>query len=130
MEAAVGNSFLGTGLLQAAELLLLLLQAAELRPSSLLLLLLLLLAISPPAAAAAVSGLTLSRAAPRLLAAPAAQAANKVPKVLKGEFPPVLSSWDNFSCAAGSLKVLKGASKNLKEISPWLEQTNSEGNDE
>ena len=71
MEAAVGNSFLGTGLLQAAELLLLLLlQAAELRPSSLLLLLLLLLAISPPAAAAAVSGLTLSRAAPRLLAAP------------------------------------------------------------
>ena len=72
MEAAVGNSFLGTGLLQAAELLLLLLllQAAELRPSSLLLLL--LLAISPPAAAAAVSGLTLSRAAPRLLAAPAA----------------------------------------------------------
>ena len=73
MEAAVGNSFLGTGLLQAAELLLLLLQAAELRPSSLLLLLLLLLlAISPPAAAAAVSGLTLSRAAPRLLAAPAA----------------------------------------------------------
>ena len=126
MEAAVGNSFLGTGLLQAAELLLLLLQAAELRPSSLLL----LLAISPPAAAAAVSGLTLSRAAPRLLAAPAAQAANKVPKVLKGEFPPVLYSWENFSCAAGSLKVLKGATKSLIEISPWLEQSNSKVNDE
>ena len=126
MSAAVGNSFLGTGLLQAAELLLLLLQAAELRPSSLLLLLL-LLAISPPAAAAAVSGLTLSRAAPRLLAA----SANKVPKVLKGEFPPrpVLSSWENFSCAAGCSKVLKGASKSLKEIF-WLKQTNSEVNDE